>query len=124
MLATRVPFMLMPLLSPRLPLVCMQLDCDDSCFTPEEPDESLGSSSNSKQPVLEGMSFISDELSVLSLPMEPNPSLSHFDVVEAVCRGLQCPNFPLADSGAMRLHNFATFECRVRSFAIETRVSS
>ena len=100
-----VPLVLMPLLSQRLPLPCMQLGCDDGCFLPEEPDTTANE--------LGSIAFAPEELSVLSLPASPDPSLSHTDVVEAICRGLQFPHLPVKQSGVMRLHEFATYECRV-----------
>lgn len=110
LLAARAPaVVLMPLLLPRLPLPCMELGCDDGCFLPDEPEPNA---SVQPETTLDGMAFMPDELSVLSLPTAPDPSLSHTDVVEAICRGLQFPNVPITQSGVMRLHDFATFECR------------
>ena len=51
-------------------------------------------------------------LAALSLPSGPNPTFSPLDVVEIVCRGLQMMHVPRPNEGAMRLHQFATCECR------------
>ena len=80
-------------------------DLLDGCSTPEEPDLE-------RQP-LDKLAFMPEELTVLSLPEAPDASLSHTDVVEAVCRGLQHPDVPSAKAGQMRLYNFCTYDCKV-----------
>ena len=103
----RVPLLLVPLLSPRPLSPCMMANsgCDDGCSVPEE--------SNPERQPLDQLAFMPDELSVLSLPDAPDPSLSHTDVVEAVCRGLQHPDVPSAKAGHMRLFKFCTYDCKV-----------
>lgn len=122
----RVPLVLLsPLLSPHLPLprTCDAFCNDDGCLMPEDdPDAENGESALPEfEEALDyakafearpGFSFKPEQLSMLSLPGEPSPELSHMDVVEALMRGFQSPNLPFANAGAMRLHDFATTECR------------
>ena len=78
--------------------------CDDGCDLPAEAEFAQ---------IAEQLNCCPGELSVLSLPNAPDASLSHVDVVKALCRGLQFPHVPTQNAGALRLHEFCTYSCKV-----------
>lgn len=66
---------LMPPLTPRMDL------CDDSCFMPDDDEETFLASDFARDAAL--MDEVR-ELSVLSLPDKPDPSLDYVEVVTAL----------------------------------------